>query len=228
VSRVSIIVPRAGDCPHRERAWQWVRSQYEDFEVVEGWGDADRWVKAEAVADALDRATGDILVLHDADVWSDHLHEAIATVESGKHQWGSPHWTVRRLTEQGTMLFLDGERESAEIEEDHHAVLGGGIVVVRREAYEQAPFDPRFVGWGQEDKALAAALRSLCGAPFVDRQPLWHLWHPPQPRMSRRDGSEAGVALWRRYIAARAWPERMRELIEEGRACLSPGSSPRL
>lgn len=224
---VSVIVPRAGDCPHRERAWEWVRSQLDGFEVIEGWGDVDRWRKAEAVADALDRATGDILIIHDADVWSDHLHEAIAAVESGKHEWASPHWTVRRLTERGTEQILAGERETAEVEEDHYAVLGGGIVVIRRESYERAPLDPRFVGWGGEDHAAAAMWKTLCGQVWKAQQPLWHLWHPPQERLNRKVGSEASDDLRGRYIGARCWPKRMRDLVEEGQ-CRSTGSSQRV
>lgn len=224
---VSVLVPRAGDCSHRARAWEWVRQQLSDFEVIEGWGDPDRWIKANAIAEALSEATGDLLVIHDADVYSEHLSEAIAAVEAGKHHWAVPHWTVRRLTEQGTTQFLNGERETAAVAEDHFAVQGGGIVVVTREAYERAPLDPRFVSWGQEDKSFARALTTLAGKPFVIRQPLWHLYHPPQERMTRVVGNEVSKALWQRYVSASHQPRRMRELIEEGRACLLSGFSQR-
>lgn len=221
--RVSVIVPRAGNCPHRARAWQWVRSHL-DYEVVEGWGDPDRWCKADAVRDGLSRASGDLLVIHDADCWSDFLPDAIQAVESGTYQWGSPHRHVRRLTEHGTEQFFDGERETAQTSEEHYSVLGGGIIVVARQAYERAPLDPRFIGWGGEDYAFCAALATLAGEPFVLRQPLWHLWHPPQARQTRKVGNAANDELRARYIGCRTTAKQMRDLIEEGR-CHSPAFS---
>ncbi len=222
---ISVLVPRAGEDPHRARAWQWLKPRYEGFEVVEGWGDESRWVKADAVADALSRASGDVLVIADADVYSEFLPVAIEAVVSGKHEWATPHRHVRRLTEQGTAQFMAGAREEAEVEEAHHAVLGGGIVVLRRETYERVPLDPRFISWGGEDHAWCAALMTLAGKPLVVRQPLWHLWHPPQQRMNRKVGNEANDELRGRYIGARSFGKRMRELIEEGQKCLSTGSS---
>lgn len=221
---VSVVVPRAGDCPHRDRAWEWVRKQYEGLEVVEGWGDPDEWCKATAVEEALKLSTGDVLVVADADVYSEHLAVAIDAVSTGAHEWASPHRHIRRLTEEGTRRFIEGERETAPVEENHHAVLGGGIVVLTRETYERVPLDRRFAGWGGEDHAWAAALRTLAGEPFIAPQPLWHLWHPPQQRMSRKVGNVANDELRGRYIGAKFSPRQMRELIEEGR-CLSNGSS---
>lgn len=221
---ISVVVPLAGDCPHRARAWQWVRTQYQGLEVCEGYGDPDRWCKAQAVADGLSRATGDLLVIADADVWSEHLQTAIDAVESGQVQWASPHRHVRRLTEQGTEQFINGERETAKTEEQHHAVLGGGMVVLSRETYERCPLDARFVGWGSEDQSFGYALRTLYGKPLINNQPLWHLWHPPQQRMTRKVGNAANDELRGRYTGAKMQPRRMRELIEEGR-CLSSGSS---
>lgn len=222
---LSVIVPLAGDCPHRARAWQWVRAQYNGLEVCEGYGDPEAWCKADAVADGLSRSSGDLLVISDSDVWSEHLRSAIDAVESGEYQWAAPHRRVRRLTQTGTDQFLNGERDTALTSEDHHAVLGGGIVVLSRELYERCPLDPRFIGWGGEDQAWGAALRTLAGVPFVTRYPLWHLWHPPQQRMTRKVGNVANDELRGRYIGAKLQLRLMRELIEEGR-CLSNGSSP--
>jgi hypothetical protein len=223
---ISVVVPLGGDCPHRARAWQWVRAQYDGHEVVEGYGNPDGWCKAQAVADGLSRASGDLLVIADADVWSERLQAAIEAVESGEFKYAAPHRRVRRLTEQGTERFMNGERETAPTTEQHQSVLGGGIVVLYRETYEQAPLDPRFVGWGGEDSAWGAALRTLAGKPFIGRYPLWHLWHPPQQRMTRRVGNVANDELRIKYLQAQGSVGRMSALIEEGR-CLSTGSSRR-
>lgn len=221
---VSVVVPRAGDCPHRERAWQWIRRRYGDVEIVEGWGDPDRWSKADAVADALERATGDLLVVADADVWSEQLEPIITAVADGA-PWGTPHTHVRRLTEIGTIRFMAGEREEAPTEEEHFAQVGGGIVVLPRATYERIPLDPRFIGWGGEDKSWARALRLLAGPPARQHAALWHLWHPPQPRLTRTVGSAANVTLAGRYADASS-NRMMRALIEEGRTWRSQTSSP--
>lgn len=215
---ISVLVPRAGNCPHRDRAWELVRPQYAALEVVEGYGDPNRWSKAEAVADALTRAAGDILVIADADVYTDHLDRSLEAVISGRHAWASPHKHVRRLTAAGTEAFAAGARETAEVEEEHFAKLGGGIVVVRRDLYELVPLDRRFVGWGGEDAAWAAALRTLAGPPKIEPQALWHLWHPPQPRQTRKVGNDANEELRGRYYAARYQPGPMRQLVEEARS----------
>lgn len=226
-SSVSIVVPRAGDCPHRAQAWEYVSSRLDGYEICEGWGDPDLWCKADAVADGLRKATGDVLVIHDADVVSDFLPDSVEAVESGKYQWSSPHRSVWRLTEEATKRFIDGERDPSllpVVEPVHQSVLGGGIVVITREKYEQVPLDPRFIGWGGEDHAWHAALYTLAGKSLVIKQPLWHLWHPPQQRMTRKVGGVANDELRGRYLGCRSMAGQMRRLIEEGR-CHSKASS---
>lgn len=209
---ISVIVPLAGDCPHRARAWQYARTQYHGWEICEGYGDAERWCKADAVRDGLARATGDTLIIADADVWSDHLPEAVDAVASGA-AWASPHHKVRRLTELGTAAFLEGERDP-EVQERHAAKVGGGIVVLPRETYEKVPLDPRFVGWGQEDECWQIALLALAGKPFIGRHELTHLYHPPQERKTRCIGSQESKELLRRYRDAKR-KGTMRQLLDE-------------
>lgn len=221
----SVVVPRAGDCPHRSRAWEWLSAQYEGFEVVEGYGDPNLWCKAEAVGDGLSRASGDLLVIADADVWSDHLRDAVDAVESGDAEWAAPHRRVRRLTQTGTGQFVRGERENALTSEEHQAVVGGGIVVLSRDLYERCPLDPRFVGWGGEDQAWGYALRTFGGVPWLGRQPLWHLWHPPQERMTRKVGNVANDQLRGRYAGAKLSKRRMSILLGEARCHFNASST---
>jgi hypothetical protein len=209
---VSVIVPRAGDCPYRARAWAWLSGQFDGLEVVEGHGNANRWCKAEAVADGLSRASGELLVIHDADVYSEHLNEAIDRVRDGA-PWASPHRIVRRLTEAGTAAFLDGACDP-QVQERHAAKLGGGIVVLPSETYENVPLDPRFVGWGQEDESWSIALLALVGSPFIGRHELTHLYHPPQERKTRVIGSRESKELLRRYRHAKRTGS-MRQLLDE-------------
>ena len=98
--------------------------------------------------------------------------------------------------------------------------MGGGILVARREVLLDVPVDGRFLSWGQEDQAHGIALHCLHGRAWRGDADLIHLWHPPQPRMTRRVGSQAGYELCWRYQAARRDPVSMRELVAEARDVL--------
>lgn len=226
----SVVVPWRSGCPHRLASWRWLRPKWEalGFEVVEGVHDEGPWCKALAVADGIRKATGSVLVLADADVWCDQTPDAVARCLDGV-AWAVPHSLVHRLTHDATLDVIRGlpltrrsfRRDSLE-EGSYRAHLGGGITVIRRDAYEQVPLDPRFRSWGHEDDAWALALAALIGPAWQSTAPLWHLWHPPQPRLSRDVGSEASAALFARYQTAD--PEGLRRLIEEAREATCPSA----
>lgn len=225
MAKVTVIVPRGGSCPYRERAWQYLRTlwarHYPDMDVVEGWCHGDVWCKAEAVADALPRARGDILVVADADVWVPGIAEAVRQLE--QHSWSVPHWLVYRLTEEAS----DPNRIEREgwngptVERPYVGYEGGGVVALHRWLYLEAPLDPQFRRWGQEDEAWALALRTIGGPPWRGRAPLYHLWHPPQRRMNRAIGSPESKALLDRYRAASRRPLKMSILLEEARRVIT-------
>ena len=222
VSRVEVVVPWLGGCEHRERAWAWVRGQYEanhpDWDLVVAEADPGPWCKAAPVMSAVRCSTADVIVVADSDVWHPRIELAVEAVESGLTGWAIPHRGVFRLTEQGTAQLLAGAEDWERLPLDqppYRGTEGGGITVLRRETLLEVPLDPRFVGWGQEDEAFGWALRCVVGMAWRGRGPLFHLWHPPQERLSRRWGSLAGKALYRRYRAASSSPEAMRALLEE-------------
>lgn len=175
------------------------------------------WCKARAVAEALRGVSADVLVIADADVWVATVSHVVEAVRAG-HQWGYPHRGIRRLTAAATEAVLAGadpDRITDYDEPPTRAHPGGGVVVVRREVYDETPLDPRFVGWGHEDDAWGLALHTIHGRPAKGNGRLIHLWHPPQERIDRRRGSEANLALFGRYRAALNNPARMRALLEE-------------
>lgn len=220
---ISVIVPWQPGCPHREAAWNFLRPRWEAVgEVVVGTC-VGPWVKADAVADGLTRATGDRLVIADADVWVDPT-DALAACRT----WAVPHLNVHRLSAESTGLVLSGadwrglplDSSNRQDSRPYKGVAGGGVTVIRRDVYEQCPI-PRVEGWGQEDRAWATALTCLFGQPWRGAEDLVHLWHPPQPRLNRVTGSEAGKALRFRYRDAARDPVAMRALIEETRCTSS-------
>lgn len=213
---VTLLVPwRPGDV-HREAAWSKLRARHEEHgrTVIEGSCGDGPWCKADAVADALQHTTDDLLVIHDADVWSEGLDDAIAAID-GHTRWAIPHTLVYRLAkdqhEETTERHLLDERP-------YRGFAGGGIVVIDRDALRFCPMDRRFVGWGHEDESWALALVSLYGHPWRGDANLFHWWHEPQPRIGRARGSGESHALRNRYRQAAKDRRSMLAMIEEARS----------
>lgn len=205
--RVCVLIPWRGGCAHREAALKKVTALYHRnlprVEIVLATHETGDWCKAAAIAKALPAADGaDLLVVADGDVWAPSLVETIRTVRRDC-AWGVPHHAVRRLSAAGETI------------EAHHAVIGGGIVVLRPEILASCPLDPRFKGWGCEDASWGFALRTLHPVYARGTDELVHYWHPPQQRRSRSHGSLASERLRARYLAALGDAARMRALIEE-------------
>src|SRR5690349_13470827 len=142
---VEVIVPFRGRCPHRERAWAWCRKRY-TWPVTLAEGPSGAWCKARATMPAVEDSCASIVVLADADVWSDGIGEAIAAVAAGA-AWAQPHRGVHRLTEEGTEALLRGDswEDQPLTQPAYRGTEGGGIVVMRRETALEVPLDPRFV-----------------------------------------------------------------------------------
>lgn len=225
---VSVVVPwRAA--PGRERVWDWVRgrwlAKHPSWQIVTGEAPAGPWRKALAVADGAKRATGDILIVADADVVVEDIETAVDAVVGGA-PWAMPHRMVHRLTEDSTRALLGGSAGYGPLAQGpYEGHPGGGLVVLPRALLDDVPLDPRFAGWGQEDDAWALALRTLAGPEWRGEEILWHLWHPPQERLSRAVGSLDGAALFERYRAAAGDPSRVRALLAETHPTPTPRGS---
>jgi hypothetical protein len=217
---VEVIIPWSPGCEYRERALRWVEHRYRDLGLPVRLGVLveQEWCKARAISAALRASTADISAIADADVWTDGLLEAVAAVEEGA-PWAIPHLQVHRLDEKATGRVLAGADwlDQPLAERPYRGIEGGGVVVAPREVIDSIPPDCRFKGWGQEDESWACALHSLLGPAWRGEAHLYHLWHPPQERMTRRRGSQESWRLRNRYFAARNDPDAMRRLIEESR-----------
>lgn len=230
---VTVVVPWRAGCPYREAAWAylsgWYARAHPDWQVITTGDDgaaAGPWCKAAAVAAALPRADGDVIAVVDADVVCAGLLAAVEAVASGLHPWAVPHQSVYRLTPAATDDVLAGgpfpdvrsprSLLRGKVAEAHRGVIGGGMVVLRREDWARVPLDARFTGWGQEDLAWGWALTRVLGGPWRGIAPLLHLWHPPQQRASRATGSAASVELWGRYRRAYTAAEVLALLDEPG------------
>jgi len=212
---VEVIVPWLAGCRHREGAWRYISAQHR-YPTRLAYGTAP-WVKALAVRPALEASDADIVIVADADCWTEGLELAVAAVADGE-PWAIPHGEVIRLTEQATRALLDGgDPDYGDTAQPaYRGYPGGGFVVAPRETLLEIPLDPLFVGWGQEDEAWAIALTTLAGQPWRGGHPLIHLWHPPQRRENRVVGNPESWRRRRRYLKARGNHEAMRALVTEG------------
>lgn len=239
--KVLVAVPVHGNDPHRQAALGWVARQWglSPYRPMLGCPDTEVWCKAEAVRNAIGDLDADILVVADADVWCDGLQDAIDAVHRGA-PWARPHRLVHRLSQASTAAVLAGTpphrgmeldpdeptaRRPGHRNEGYGGVDGGGIVVVRRDIWDDCPLDPRFRGWGHEDTSWARALTVLHGGPVRFNHDLWHLWHPPQPRLGRGFGSAESAELEAQYRRART-PEAMRRLVDQARQLLTKEVQP--
>jgi hypothetical protein len=222
----TVLVPWRGGDPYREAAWRWVRDRWIAL-TLSGttqvcYAPPGPWCKAAALMPHVETSE-EIVVVADADCWTEGVLAAVAAVEAGA-DWAVPHKTIHRLTEPATGYLLAGCKEPLALETEecevngakpYNGMHGGGIVVVRRDVLLEAPFDPRFLGWGGEDASWRDAMLTLVGDPWRGRDPLFHLWHPPQPRISRKVGSRESAALRTRYVRANRKPNQMRALLAE-------------
>lgn len=219
---VSVLIPYRPTDIHRQRALDWVLDRYEqahpDWEVVVAGCDGE-WSKGAAVADGLERAGGEVIVVADADVWVVDLKRAVEQVR-GPFSWAIPHLWVYRLTEEATeQVYVGAELDTRMgTVRTHKGVRGGGCVVVDRATMERIPMDPRFTNWGGEDIAWGKALSVLAGEAWRSPRPLFHLFHPLAPRLDVIAGNPENAALLRRYTMGKArsrWPEVMQSVVDE-------------
>lgn len=216
----------AGDDDTRTRARDWVTEwwQRRGLPVTTGVCDCATWCKAHAYNQTAANVDADVVIVADADSILPAPAVRWALTAAQAHGWAVPFDKVHRLDRNRTNLLLTYPPTGVPTPEPghglaqpvHDALPGGGIVAVRRDVWDQAGgFDPRFAGWGGEDYALGAALRTFAGPAAILPGALWHLWHTPQPDC-RAASPETDALAWR-YRKAKFRPDDMRALIAEWR-----------
>lgn len=225
---VSVIVPyRSDNGGHRDRAFTWVAERWHrgcpEFEVMLGTDDGGtepgQFNRSLALNRAADAASGDVLVIADADTTCEPSW-ALAAVE--RVRGGAP-WVLAthyaKMSEQETERILAG-RVDVELTTAGAEWVGtnsqSGIVVIERRAFEAVNgFDESFTHWGYEDVAFALALATLV-AP-AERLPgqVSHLWHPVHPEAHEHANYYPQLRLFEYYLAASASAERMRALVHD-------------
>ena len=201
---VEVVIPHgkadpAGRIAAREHVTAHYLAHHPDWPVVLAECPTDDWSKGAAANPRLLGSDADVIVLADADSWTDPgaLTDAVDAVAAGG--WAAPFTLVRRISRDDTCRILTGQHtETPRLERRPvRGVPGGGIVVAHRDAWRTVNgVDPR-LGAG-EDVCLGMALHTLVGRPRLPARStvLWHLWHPRIP-------ARVNAAVWNRYRATR-------------------------
>lgn len=197
---VSVIIPISPSRGSRRKVFEWIRSFYENvFEEVEicfGEMNEKPFSKAVAINRGVRKSTRDILVIADGDIFYDPHLLIKATSLLKTNTWIIPYQKVMNLTQESTLDLLKIEPKwplnlnQIEVVERPRLCWGGLNVIPRQHFETVSGFDERLKGWGGEDDAFTLSVNALCGKVSRLNERIYHLWHPPAPRLHYRENWE--------------------------------------
>ena len=252
---ITVVIP-FNDSGSEERLqnFNWVKNyikaQLPKAEIIIGQDDKIPFSKAVAVNNAVAKASGDVLIILDADIIIpvNTIKQCVARIrqarDNGKKLWYIPYrrfYRLRQRTSERTLeaspalpvvkyeLFPEEVHNSDDSKFGHW--YGAGVQILPIEAFKATGgWDERFRGWGGEDDAAMRATDTLYWWHKTFDSDVYHLWHPmlsPEGQSDMvhwRDRMWAGQTssginnkLSGRYWSAYGNPEKMAQLINEGR-----------
>lgn len=195
LENVSVLVPYRPDGGNRQRAWELVcRPYWElfDCEIIvetpepEGPGHPGDFNHPAAINRARERATGDVLIIADADT---HPGDPVDMVRLLRTPYRRVPWVMpmrySKLSEARTNEELDAGGNARRIfEADAYeweglGVCWSGCVVVRTDDFDHVGgYDERIAWWGADDICFGLTMNALVGK--AERHPCgcMHFWHP--------------------------------------------------
>lgn len=227
---------------HRDRMWAYVKRRWGRLgvpifegiptaELYDG-GVDEPYNRSQALNNAVSDASAqrpdwDVVFAVDADTVVPPAQAGFAAqlaVES--HRAALAYREYVPLTREATARLLSGSTAPptlADVKDPPGVTRANvsGCIVVPRFLWDRiGGFDERFVGWGGEDVAFAAACRVLCGSiERVDGR-VFHLWHPVGATTAGARFA-ANKALEAEYLAATT-VEAMADLVDEARSARTP------
>jgi hypothetical protein len=240
---VSVLVAFRDDDGTRTPLWDLIRERFErllpEAEIVVGTDDSIPLNKCKALNRAAREASGDVLILTDADTWVDEdlLRGAVGLVAAGEAGWCKPWNRKLKLDPAATQAVLDlgadwNGRKLKEwrVEAPLNTWWAGPPVVFQAKTFwDVGAMDERLSGWGEDDACLGWALKAFTGRAKVLRGDSLHLSHPRLGRAGAdlwlgQTSREANLAIGQEYRAASRSPELMRELIASRDEALAPSA----
>lgn len=222
---ISIIIPFRKSKTYSRQAsnFAWVKKywhcQLPGAQIIVG-KDSKRnklFSKSAAVNDGVKKATGDVLVITDADAYISikDVLECVKNIRKARHRgrklWYVPYRYFYRLTNEASTLVLRSSPcdpytfscpPPADDVQSHNQSgsirghwFGAMIQIVPREAFEcVGGWDERFRGWGGEDSSIMRATDTLYARHRTLKAQVLHLWHP----MFGTDGVDSWVPFTQR------------------------------
>lgn len=191
---VSLVVPyRHDDWGYRENNWWfcwrwWNAFGPKDIEInVSDDPGASVFNRSRARNQAVEKSTGDILIIADADTLPTQvaITKAVDQVAKQKSPWVIPYEWYYNLSQEYSKSILDKEKvprvdtDDEEFNYEHKIISWAGILVMPRVAYHAiGGYDERFEGWGFEDNAFRLKLDYEWGMHQRTEGNAYHLWHP--------------------------------------------------
>ncbi|MFC0470708.1 galactosyltransferase-related protein [Halalkalibacter kiskunsagensis] len=233
---VSVLFPYKPDYGHRDRLFKWVLKYYKEVfpevEICIGECKNDIFSRAEAVNNAAHKATKEIFVIADCDIFYDRnvLKKSIQQLDN--FAWVVPYERIHYLSKDCTEQIIQQKPEwptvplkgdivkATEGQYISGYVYIGGVNIVPRKYFSYiGGFDERFRGWGGEDDAFNAAMNTLCGHYGRLDLDIYHLWHPPAPGSHESNNSHSNfkenTKLKKRYTSASGNKDAMIQIVSE-------------
>jgi hypothetical protein len=225
--KISVLIPfKSDNGGYRDANLAYVTSRYQtlmpEIELVIGEDQSELFNKSRAVNQAARKATGELLIIADADVFFEtQLIDKIVAIAHG-HPWIIPYSRCFILNREGSLEVtktgrIELPQSVCSLEVEKVCFYYGGLMnVVSRKAFEKVGgMDERFFGWGEEDDSFARTLDTIVGKHYRMEETIFHLWHPRAN--DDHPHREFNKQLGKRYRQVEGNILGMRKLLQERR-----------
>ncbi len=248
--KISVLIPFRSKCKIRRSHFKWllqyVRHELPEAEIIIGKSRSKVFCKGEALNNAFNKSTGDVIVVLDADAYIDGAviercaNRILEELSYGNRLWFVPYRNLYRLTEGATervvssdptspvripspppRVYIENQGDSSKYGHRYGAM----ITMFPREAMNYIKnFDERFKGWGGEDIALLRALDTLYCKHKTTANSVFHLWHPfhgesfKTRRWDDQEVANSNAELANKYNLATRQPGKMKAIISASEA----------
>ncbi len=225
--KASIIIPFNGEPSRKEAASFVIRYYCEayEYEVITCDSGEGLFSKAQAINNGAALATGDTLILADADtiITPEQLDKGI------NESWCIPFNRCLNLQPEDTELVI--RQNPLEVpfwaytprKVREKWTYAGGVNIVSREALDLVGgMDPRYLGWGGEDESFCRAVSTMHKPAVIIPGDVYHLHHETDPTQRKFTKKGGGFHFYQQYRWCTSKPERMQKILEDSHKGYTP------